>query len=311
MIEAKEMARKAVLHGVRRQQIIQLAERISGSYLGTDFRAEPKVIADEHGVTISHDDYGDHFDGLLHFDEGRFHIFCNAHRCGSIDGSRARFTLAHELGHFFIPEHHRALRSGATPSHPSFCSNPNATSLVEQEADLFASRLLMPEEAFRKATGLRGFSLSGVRAVANDFGTSLQASFLRCLDSEILPCAVIWWRKGRKPWFGTAQMLKRKGLVLKQPSAENACDGSATHKALKGNPGDIPDCFSTPTLAHAWFHGVIAGSAQDVLFREESLITVYGTATWLTADEKDIGRLPSLLDSPEGHEPVSEPQPSA
>lgn len=176
---------------------------------------------------------------------------------------------------------------------------------MEQEADLFASRLLMPEEAFRKATGLRGFSLAGVRAVANDFGTSLQATFLRCLDSAILPCAVIWWRKGKNPWFGTAQMLQLKGLALKQPSVENVCAGSATHHALKGKPGDSPDCFSTMTLANSWFHGVIAGSIQDVLIREESLITVYGTATWLTADAEDIGRLPSRLENLEGHEPIS------
>lgn len=54
---------------------------------------------------------------------------------------RKRFTMAHELGHYFLHS-----RQGAV----SLKAFRLGTSLAEQEANFFAANLLMPEEEFKK-----------------------------------------------------------------------------------------------------------------------------------------------------------------
>ena len=54
---------------------------------------------------------------------------------------RQRFTLAHELGHYFLHS-----RQGDKPLHAFRLG----TSMAEQEANYFAAELLMPESMFRE-----------------------------------------------------------------------------------------------------------------------------------------------------------------
>lgn len=54
---------------------------------------------------------------------------------------RKRFTMAHELGHYFLHS-----KQGKTP----LTAHRLGTSLAEQEANFFAACLLMPEEEFRR-----------------------------------------------------------------------------------------------------------------------------------------------------------------
>ena len=50
---------------------------------------------------------------------------------------RCRFTVAHELGHIFLGHH---IRKGYCARSKVFCTKPE----IEQEADMFAARLLCP-----------------------------------------------------------------------------------------------------------------------------------------------------------------------
>jgi hypothetical protein len=58
-----------------------------------------------------------------------------------------RFTIAHELGHYFIPGHPEALFGEGDGVHVSRAFSPNGNRF-EQEADGFASALLMPRQPF-------------------------------------------------------------------------------------------------------------------------------------------------------------------
>src|SRR5207247_1657430 len=104
--------------------------------------------------------YGDAFDGLLEHRSGRFHVYANLDRVEREDSPRARFTLAHELGHYFIDEHRNALAAGLALSHPSFCDFESDLP-VEKEADHFASNLLMPAKGFRKLAARAPLGLEG------------------------------------------------------------------------------------------------------------------------------------------------------
>jgi hypothetical protein len=87
-----------------------------------------------------------------------------------------RFSIAHELGHYFLPGHPEAvIKNGFHQSHAGFVARDR----YEQEADLFAASLLMPAELFkaemRKARG----GLEAVVALAKVAKTSLTATAFR------------------------------------------------------------------------------------------------------------------------------------
>src|SRR5438067_1156661 len=103
----------------RGRDIIDLAEAVSEEYVLPSGKLEPLTITDAKDITISFSRYSNSFDGMLEHRAGRFHIYCNLDRLDNSDSPRARFTLCHELGHYFIDDHRNALASGKAPSHLS------------------------------------------------------------------------------------------------------------------------------------------------------------------------------------------------
>jgi len=133
----------------RRQEIISLAESVAEMHCPGQLINPLRIMVNKQ-ITYSANYYGDGFDGMLEHRKGRFHFYCNLNRAAEMTSRRARFTQAHELGHYFIDEHRNALLNG-TPPHYSIADQPDAQRKVEQEADLFASHLLMPASRFNQA----------------------------------------------------------------------------------------------------------------------------------------------------------------
>lgn len=119
----------------RSAEIAELADSIADYYFPEEW-IDPGAIIHDAGITLSFNNYGDAFDGMLEWRPSGFHVYCNLHRVENSTSDQARFTLGHELGHYFIDEHRNALQSGAAPSHPSFCCDTNPTLAVEQEATI-------------------------------------------------------------------------------------------------------------------------------------------------------------------------------
>src|SRR5258706_3391311 len=103
--------RRTQLSPTREQEIAELAEAIADGYFPAK-RIDPLAIIQAKGITTSFGHYRDTFDGLLEHQRGRFHIYANLDRVEQADSPRARFTLGHELGHYFIDEHRNALTRG-------------------------------------------------------------------------------------------------------------------------------------------------------------------------------------------------------
>lgn len=80
------------------------------------------------------------------------------------ENGRARFTLAHELGHLMM--HRNTSFARVNPQSP-----PRIYENSEWQADVFASYLLMPDELI--------MSCSSVDEVMSDFGVSRKAAELR------------------------------------------------------------------------------------------------------------------------------------
>ncbi len=75
------------------------------------------------------------------------------------------FTVAHELGHYFLPGHFEYLfrgRDGIHESRSGFISED----FYEKQADYFAKSLLMPEELFLAALREAGEGFVAVKSLA-------------------------------------------------------------------------------------------------------------------------------------------------
>lgn len=135
-------------------------------------------LAFSESIPCYYDHYENFFDGMLIYDGTRFHIHLNKDRGNEKNSKRSRFTLAHELGHYFLDEHREGLRSGKFEPHPSF-TNLARSNIIEVEADYFASCLLIPKSKLRDASPGMGFSFETIHNLSDTFQTSMLATLIR------------------------------------------------------------------------------------------------------------------------------------
>lgn len=126
---------------------------------------------------------------------------------------RKRFSIAHELGHLEI---HRSSSSLA------ICISEdidNETSEVlrkktEQEANEFASALLLPEHLFKPLCNEEDPSLACVKRLSNMFDTSLTATALRYIEFSDEPIAVVYSENKYIKWVQQSSELKEMELYI-------------------------------------------------------------------------------------------------
>ena len=97
-------------------------------------------IAKDESLSVIYDNYGkDTFDGMTWYEprQNRFFIHINTERGNTENSLKGRFTLAHELGHYFIDHHRNAMIHGLMKPHihrfEPFGKNENWE--IEREAD--------------------------------------------------------------------------------------------------------------------------------------------------------------------------------
>lgn len=101
-----------------------------------------------------------------------------------------RFSIAHELGHYFLEGHIDQIPFDDGGFHSSKAGFFSAD-IYEKEADSFASGLLMPSRLFRKALNQHVDGLAGVKALAGLCETSLTATAIRYAELTEAASAVI------------------------------------------------------------------------------------------------------------------------
>lgn len=268
------------MSATRRSEIAELAEAVSAAYCPTG-PVDPLRIAAEKQITFSFGDYGEAFDGMLECRSGRFHIFCNRARVGERSSPRARFTAAHELGHFYIDEHRNALASGRVPPHLSHCEFESPL-LAEQEADHFAANLLMPARRFSRAAPAAGMGFDSVLAMVHTFQVSLSSAAVRYANLNVYPCMVLKWHWRGTVWKCVSNSMFRRRFRQVFELPERLPPDSATRQAL--DQKKPPDCgyFRTGTLASLWFPWVRRDDLLDVVLTEEAVpMGRYGALTML------------------------------
>lgn len=131
-----------------------------------------------------------------------------------------RFSVAHELGHYFMPGHPEKLLGAGDGQHRSQAEYASSDP-YEREADEFATGLLMPTALVRKDLAGCRDGLAGIERLASSCGTSLVASAIRYTDVTCAPVAVIVSRDGYVDYcFCSEEMLEFSGIAA--PRARSA-----------------------------------------------------------------------------------------
>jgi hypothetical protein len=183
----------------RKKKISDLADVISSDFSNGDL-TDLIAAAGFESLPVHFDRYDNFFDGMLVYGGGDFHVHINLDKGNSITSKRGRFTLAHELGHFFIDEHRIGLKYGFLEPHQSY-NTLNQKPLIELEADYFASCLLMPVKKYKLFCARKPFSFDLINSISENFQTSLIASILRFIEVGSREFMVVVSKQGMTRWF--------------------------------------------------------------------------------------------------------------
>ncbi len=269
----------------RAESIRALAEGLGDLYC-PDGRVDPVAILEAAKITISYNHYGNAFDGALEHMAGRFHTYCNLDRVRSKNSPRARFTIAHELGHYHIDEHRAALERGLAPMHGSFANRPDSEIVVEQEADLFASHLLLPRARYKRFVASLPAKPSGlhkVAALAQEFDVSVQATAIRYCQETAGTCGLVMWRADDPPWSYVSPSWEVSGYPRPHRDQGAIQLGSATARAhAASDAGRFSEIQESTTTSAFWFPHVARGGMRDVILVEQAVkLGTFGVLTLL------------------------------
>lgn len=226
--------------------IKDLAEFIAADY--EDNETPLDKIVESENLTVFYDDYGNAFDGMIIYDS-EFYIHINTNRYNKPKSPRGRFTLAHELGHYFIDNHRNGLKNGFLDPHPSK-NNEQKHQKIEREADYFASCLLMPEQRFIKDCFKRKFSFSIIEELAVKYNVSLTACAIRFADVGNHPIMVVYCEDNLVKWkwnsldFPFKYLVDNNGKVPEDTLVgEYFLKGSGVRKTEQLWAGDWFNCY--------------------------------------------------------------------
>lgn len=153
------------------------------------------AIMEAEKIKYHRDFFNGEFDGLTIINTNNiFHILIDV--TTSPSSGRIRFTQAHELGHYFIPHHHKYLHTHGLMKKKDGVYN-SIERLHEREADYFASCLLMPRKRITFDFQERKFSMGFIQIIANRYGVSRQATLHRYIDLGPELIMVVYSKEGK------------------------------------------------------------------------------------------------------------------
>ena len=163
-----------------------IAERFVEEQGYTPLPIDPTRIARDYDIDVEGKQLSGCYGCLMHYDSQ----FCIVYSTTLNNRGLINFTIAHELGHYFLPDHPRVLfpsGSGIHKSRSGFISSETH----EREADHFAVGLLMPKKLFRCALCEAGSGFNAIKYLANLCRTSLTATAIRFATVADEPVSVL------------------------------------------------------------------------------------------------------------------------
>lgn len=124
---------------------------------------------------------------------------------GIQEEGRKRFTICHEIAHFVLPGHGV---DGCVCKSEDIESWRNGAPEYEIEANAFASELLLPYKELAPLIQKSKATIAFAKDIARDFGSSLTAACLKCVDVTEEKSAFVysvaesikWFRRNENFW---------------------------------------------------------------------------------------------------------------
>ncbi|NBB81596.1 MAG: ImmA/IrrE family metallo-endopeptidase [Verrucomicrobia bacterium] len=238
----------------------QRGEKTAKEFGFETFRIDPYEIAEKEDILVQAKDPGkEGVSGCIVFNDDGVGIICST-RVRS-QGFR-RFTIAHELGHYFLDGHpEEILKTGGF--HASRAGFSQGSNSIELEADHFASGLLMPTKLVKDVLDSEGVGLAGINALALDAEASLTSAAIRTAECAQYPMAIVV-SAGPSICYGFMSESFRSLGKLKLPRKGDALPESATRNFnadISNIRGGRSACAETNLLA--WFDGPASISLDE------------------------------------------------
>lgn len=185
----------------RRLELAELAQSVIDCHSSEGGPVRLNQILRDNGIKLHPAIFPEEFDAVLVPGRSFFHIHLNLRKVdGDLNASRARFSIAHELGHFFIDEHRTRLLDERPK--PSLCGLFDGNERNEEdEADHFAANLIMPPSRFKAAANNQESPLTSILSLAGTFKSSLTSTAIQYLNHVSDRSMVIRWKKdGSLAW---------------------------------------------------------------------------------------------------------------
>ena len=224
-------------------------------------------------LSVFCDDFGDAFDGQLeyHSKQNRFLAFVNSKYDAEFTSGnhhkRTRFSLGHELGHYFL-ESHRAYLMGSGSSHRSD-SEFKSDATIEREADAFSSGLLMPSKLIRPIINKAEPSLAAILEASDQFQTSVVSTAIRMVQVTDFPCAISAIKDGSIAWTFVSEALIAAGCY--PGDRDNQLAGNAVDAWENFRIG-IHSSSSSDGSIGKWFRTYDRGDQLNEIYLKEEYL---------------------------------------
>lgn len=259
----------------------ELSHEVLETHEISSLPVDPFEIAKIEEIEFAPGNYKDGFDARIEYipEARRFAIYYRPPGHGRPQG-RVNFSIAHELGHFYLPHHRTQLLQGEM--HNS-TSNFRSGRAQESEADEFAANLLMPKGLFISEVHKfrqRVCTLKEMSQLAHErLGTSLTSTARRYCECDIEPCSVVFSKDGVVRWALHSEDMKARGMGY-VPFKHPVPNESKTREVF--GVGEVGTAIDGRVDAATWFEK----PQIDCIWEDAILLGRTGFAlTLLTPDE--------------------------
>lgn len=228
-------------------------------------------IVKKKKIALIYGNYENCFLGQLMHRSNKFYIFVNLDLLNDKNHPRTRFTLGHELGHYFIDEHRNRMKNGESLSYTSDYSY-RANIQVEKEANLFSSHLLMPKTRFYNLASKIEPGIPSVLFLKDAFRTSIEGTAIHYINMNYLPCIFIKWSSDLSYQYAsyTSSFSKLTGQKGKPSVKVHSAYLQSIFNALEM---EVPrlDYYECATRLSDWLPNILPNSRADLIGLEQTV----------------------------------------
>jgi Zn-dependent peptidase ImmA (M78 family) len=173
-------------------------------------------------------------------------------KSGAPESGRRRFSVAHELGHWF-------LHGDVSQFH--VCTEGDLRNYIgsnqEAEANTFASELLMPTPLFKPACWGIEPGIASIKELADKFGTSLTSTAVRFVEENKENCIVVFSENSQVSWWRAKEGMSDLWIEPRQKIHSDSAAWECFHDGVA-----VTTMQRVP--ANSWFKSLRYGKRMEI-----------------------------------------------